>query len=124
MVFIMIKAYIFTFMFVFATNAIAEKNIYIKVKNTSIGSYFILFNDSLYGNERVGLVGQSYFKDKGIFVINNGFKDGVKRFEILLKSKKSGDIEMVKELVFDDEVISCDNLVFYNWLVECGIYSK
>lgn len=104
--------------------AIAESGVNIKAKNIAIGSYFVLFDESLSSNEMVGLIGQSYFRKKGIFIINNGYRNDTKVFDIIVKDKVSGNVEMVKKIAINKKSSSCESIRLYDWLIECNVYKK
>lgn len=122
----MIKLLLAAIVFASSFPVLAETRLNVKVKNIPIGSYFILFDEILESNDRVGLIGQSYFGDKGIFVVNNGFRDGSKVIGVIVKDRVSGDV-ILKEDV--DVVAGVDggmhkNIKVYDWLIEYSIYGN
>lgn len=119
----MIKLLVAISAFLLIPPSFAESKINIRVKNIPIGSYFVLFEEPLESNERVGLIGQSYFNDKGIFLINNGFSDGNKVVEVIVKDRWSGLVDVTKKIVISKDSLICGDVVVYDWLIECNTYS-
>ena len=118
------KLLLATIVFVSSFPVLAEARLNIKVKNIPIGSYFILFDESLESNNRVGLIGQSYFGDKGVFVVNNGFKAGSKVIGIIVKDKFSGDVILNENLIASVDGGTHKSIKFYDWIIEYGVYGK